>query len=292
MCSNRSSANSHSMRVGKKRAELVRKYPCKKVIAQAVGVSACHIHRKSSIEKKDDELKILIEVTWKVHPAYGHIRLGLHLSINHKRISRVMKKFGMKPPRRKIHHFCTKSTNHHEYFNLIKEWKPTRPNELWCSDVSFIKFDGRFWYVATIEDIVTRQVLAVQVGKQHNSQLVLTTIKQALLKTGVAPHIFHTDQGTEFMATACTGYLETLGTRISASDKGSPWQNGFQESFFGRFKEEFGDFNRFETVSELIEEIYSQVRYYNEDRIQRALKMPPAKYALLFSENSRRIWGT
>ncbi len=262
------------------------------MLAQTMGVSAYHIHRKSSMEGKDAQLKTVIEKAWEKHPAYGHIRLGLHLCINHKRISRVMKKFGMKPPRRKIHHFCTRSTSHHMYFNLIKEWKPTMPNELWCSDVSFIKFQGRFWYVATIEDIVTRKVMAVQVGKYHNSQLILTTIKQALMKAGTAPKIFHTDQGTEFMARLCTQYLEELGTHISASDKGCPWQNGFQESFFGRFKEEFGDFNRFETVSELIEEIYSQVRYYNEDRIQRSLKMPPARYALFLSENSRRIWGT
>ena len=274
------------MRVGKKRAELVQKYPCKAVIAQAVRISAYHIHRTSSIEGKDTQLKAEIEKAWERHPAYGHIRLGLHLSINHKRISRVMKKFGMKPPRRKINHFCTISTSHHEYFNLTKDWKPTKPHELWCSDVSFIKFQGRFWY------IVTRQVLAVQVGKYHNSQLVLTTIKQAFIKAGVAPNVFHTDQGTEFMARLCTQYLEGLGTHISASDKGCPWQNGFQESFFGRFKEEFGDFSRFETVSELIEEIYSQVRYYNEDRIHRVLKMPPATYALLFSENPRRVWGT
>ena len=280
------------MRVGKKRAELVKKYPCKAMIARVVGVSAYHIHRTSSIDEKDAQLKVLIEKAWEKHPAYGHIRLGLHLCINHKRISRVMKKFGMKPPRRKVNHFCTRSTSHHEYFNRIKDWKPIKPHELWCSDVSFIKFQGRFWYVATIEDIVTRQVLAVQVGKYHNSQLVLTTIKQAIRKTGTAPRVFHTDQGTEFMARLCTQYLEDLGTHISASDKGCPWQNGFQESFFGRFKDEFGDFNRFETVSELIEEIYSQVRYYNEDRIHRALKMPPATYALLFSENPRRIWGT
>jgi len=262
------------------------------MLARAIGISVYHVHRQSSIESKDDQLKTLIEETWKTHPAYGHIRLGLHLSINHKRISRVMKKFGMKPPRRKAHHFCTQSTSHHEYFNLIRDWKPIRANELWCSDVSFIKFQGKFWYLATIEDIVTRQVLAVQVGKYHNSQLVLRTIKQAIIKANTAPKVFHTDQGTEFMATLCTEYLEKLGTHISASDKGCPWQNGFQESLFGRFKEEFGDVNRFETVSELIEEIYSQVRYYNEDRIHRSIKMPPAKYALFLSENPRRIWGT
>ena len=49
---------------------------------------------------------------------------------------------------------------------------------------------------------------------------------------------------------------------------------------------------RFETVGELIEEIYSQVRYYNQDRIHTALKMPPARYAQMLSENPRLVWGT
>jgi len=280
------------MRVGKKRAELVQKHPCKTVVSQAVRISQFHFHRTGKLDTKDALLKQQIEEAWKVHPAYGHLRLGWHLNINHKRISRVMQKFGMKPPRRKVSHFCTRSTSHHTYFNLIKEWIPTKPNELWCSDVSFIKFQGKFWYLATIEDIVTRQVLAAQVGKYHTSQLVLTTIKQAIINAGTIPKIFHTDQGTEFMARLCTSYLENLGVHISASDKGSPWQNGFQESLFGRFKEEFGDFRRFETVGELIEEIYCQVRYYNHDRIHTALKMPPARYAQLLSENTCPVWGT
>lgn len=280
------------MRAGKKRAELVKRYTCKRVIAEALGVSPYHIHRPNRLEEKDLKLKALIEETWKTHKAYGHIRLSLELAINHKRVRRVMKKYGIKPPRRKSHNFCTKSTSHHTYYNLIKEWVPTKPNELWCSDVSFIKYEGRFWYLATIEDIVTRQVIAVQVGKYHNSQLILTTIKQAIQKTGTAPKVFHTDQGTEFMAKLCTSYLENLGTSISASDKGSPWQNGFQESFFGRFKDEFGDFSRFDTVSELIEEVYGQVRYYNEDRIHRSLKMSPSRYAQTLIENSRHKRGT
>lgn len=267
------------MRVGKKRAELVNTHSCKRIVSQAVGISPDHIHKPRLLEAKDAKLKDLINETWKTHKAYGHIRLGWELHTNHKRISRVMKLFGLKPPRRRTSFFCTKSTSHHAYYNLIKEWVPSQPNELWCSDVSFIKFEGRFWYLATIEDIMTREVIAVQIGKYHNSQLILTTIKQATLKTGATPKVFHTDQGTEFMAKLCTDFLESKGTHISASDKGCPWQNGFQESLFGRFKEEFGDFQRFETVSELIEEIYSQVRYYNEDRLHRSLKMSPANYA-------------
>jgi len=214
------------------------------------------------------------------NPAYGHRRVALDLGINHKRATRVMKKFNLKPPRRKIRHYCTQSVYGHGYTNLIKEFtiNQVKIDQIWFSDVSFIKFDNRFWYLATIEDMATRQIVSVRIGKQHNSQLILTTIKQALF-SGHKPDVFHSDQGTEFMAKVCTDYLEDRHVKVSVSATASPWQNGYQESFFGRFKDEFGDFNRFDTVGQLIEEIYSQIHYYNYHRIHTSLKMPPAVYA-------------
>lgn len=247
-------------------------------------VNRKNIYRVSKQAIKDRALKEEINKVHQKHPAYGHKRLAMELKLNKKTTLRIMKIFGIKPPRRKSHYYTTRSTEHHTYTNLIKELKPTRTNQLWCSDLSYIKFQGKFWYLATIVDVFTRQVVAAQMGKNHDSELVLKVVKQAILNTGKAPDIFHSDQGTEFMAKICTDYLESLGVRISVSDKASPWQNGYQESFFGKFKDEAGDLNRFETIGELIEAIYQQIYYYNNDRIHTALKMPPAVYAKLLRE--------
>lgn len=260
--------------------------------AEALGINRKNIYKVSRLAPKDELLKAQIKVVHDKHPAYGHLRVAWELNINHKRTQRVMKKFGIKPPRRRVKHFCTRSTSHHTYTNLIKGFHSTRPHQLWCSDVSFIKFQGRFWYLATIEDLFTRQVVAAQVSKYHNRWLVLSTTKQAMQNTGVVPKLFHTDQGTEFMAKICTSFLEEQGATISVSDKGSPWQNGFQESFFSHFKDEFGDFNRFDSVGELIEEMYGQVYYYNSERRHTALKIAPAQFAALCSDNGLPKWGT
>lgn len=233
---------------------------------------------------KDQKLRDDIEKVWRDHPAYGHKRLALELKAGKNRVLRVMRIFNLKPPRRKSHFYTTNSTNHHTYTNLIKGLVPTNMHQLWCSDLSYIKFQGKFWYLATIVDVVTRQVVAAQMGKYHNSELVLATIKLAIRNTKTVPQIFHSDQGTEFMAKVCTDYLESFGIKVSVSDKASPWQNGYQESFFGRFKDEAGDLNRFETVGELIEAVYQQIHYYNFERIHTALKMPPAVYAKLVTE--------
>ncbi|OGH22060.1 MAG: hypothetical protein A3D75_00715 [Candidatus Levybacteria bacterium RIFCSPHIGHO2_02_FULL_37_18] len=64
------------------------------------------------------------------------------------------------------------------------------------ADLSYIRFQGIIWYLATIEDIFTRVIIGYQMGKFHNSELVMTTIKQAIQFAGTTPDIFHSDQGT------------------------------------------------------------------------------------------------
>lgn len=81
------------------------------------------------------------------------------------------------------------------------------------------------------------------------------------------------------MAQVCTDYLEQRGVHISVSDVASPWQNGYIESFFGRFKQELGNINRFETAGEMLAAVYQHIHYYNHRRILTALRMPPAVFA-------------
>jgi len=270
-----------------KKIELVKQGGNKTIRAEALGINRKNIYRASKLEIKDLALKEQIIQTHKKHPSYGHRRLGLDLKINPKRIRRIMKKYGIKVPRRRSENtFCTKSVQHRKYPNLIQDLLITSENQVWCSDTSEFKFRGSKWYLVTIIDIFTRQVIGVAIGRHHDSDLVLKSIQIAIMTTKTAPSLFHSDQGTEFMADVCTAYLENLGTRISASDKASPWQNGYQESFFGKFKDEFGDINRFETAGELIEAIYHYIHYYNTERIHTILKMPPAVYAKQFLKKS------
>ena len=124
--------------------------------------------------------------------------------------------------------------------------------------------------------------MAAHVGKHHNQQLILKTLHQAFENADQLPEYFHSDQGTEFMAKAVTDEVELKEIQVSVSAKGSPWENGYKESFYGRFKEEFGDVNRFETDSELIEEIYAKVHYYNYERRHTAHKVSPMTFARSF----------
>jgi len=270
----------------------VRRARIKSVCAEALGINRKNIYRERKRTVKDLALKQQIEAVHREHPAYGHRRIALHLGINHKRAQRVMAQFNLRPPRRRVQRYSTVSTPHHTYHNLLNNLTITHPHQVWCSDLSRLVYRGSTWYLATIEDLATRQIIAAKLGKRHDSHLVLATLHQAFA-TRHSPAIFHSDQGTEFMAQLCTDTLEARGVQISVSDVASPWQNGFMESFFGRFKQELGDLDRFASAGEMIEAIYRQIRYYNRSRIHTALKLPPAIYAArTFSDIGLQKMGT
>ena len=192
--------------------------------AEALGINRKNIYRQLKQPAKDLALKKQIEGVHRQHPAYGHRRIAIHLGINRKRAQRVMAKFNLRPPRRRIKRYCTVSTPHHTYYNLLTNLTVTQPHQVWCSDLSRFVYRDTVWYLATIEDLVTRQIMAKRLGKRHDSHLVLSTLHQAFT-TGQTPTIFHSDQGAEFMAQHCTDYLEARGAQVSVSDTASPWQN-------------------------------------------------------------------
>lgn len=256
-----------------------------------IGELTLDLKRKKKIELLANEIR----QAHVVHTAYGQKRMAIHLKVNHKRTERVMRLCKIEAPRKRSkHYYCTVSTSNHHYTNLIQKIPQAdiNPHHIWVCDTSYFKYRGRFWYLVTIMDMATRQILGGWVGRHHNAAHVLSCVKQAIMSAGCLPKYFHTDQGKEFMAQVLTQYLELQGVTVSVSDKASPWQNGYKESFFGRFKEEFGDINRFETDGQLIEEIYARIHYYNYNRIHTALKMPPAIYAQLISENLSQKRGT
>ena len=264
-----------------KKIAIVKKAKNKKLIGEAMNINSKNIYHQSKKETKDLKVKQQIENVFKKHPAYGHRRLAIELKMNKKKIRRIMKKFDLKPPRlwyqRK---YLTVQNKQYadEFNNLIKDIVNPQINEIWASDLTYLKYQQKFLYLAAIQDIASKEIVAFNLGNRHDSKLVLKTIKEAVFKQKKAPLIFHSDRGREFLAEICLKYFKSLGIRISVSDTGSPWQNSHAESFFSRFKAETGDLNRFEDLGELTEYIYQFINYYNNERIITRLKTSPVKY--------------
>lgn len=243
-------------------------------------ISVSNLHYQSKRELKDLEVKKQIKDTFKTHPAYGHRRLAIELKMNKKKIRRVMKKFGLKPPRLWYQKkYLTKQNKKYQdqFENLIKDLKKPLINDVWSGDLTYLKFKERFFYLSAIQDFVSNEILAFNLSDKHDSWLTLKTIQEAVYRYGINPNIFHFDRGRENLARNCLEYLKSLGIKISVSDPGSPWQN-HTESFFSRFKTETGDLNRFEDLGELTEYVYQFINYYNKERIVTRLKTSPVKY--------------
>jgi transposase InsO family protein len=240
-----------------------------------------NLHYQGKREVKDLMVKQQIEETFKNHPAYGHRRLALELKMNRKKIRRVMRKFDLKPPRlwyQKRYLTVQNKKYADEFNNLIKDIANPKINDIWAGDLTYLKYQSKFLYLSAIQDIVSKEIVACNLSDKHDSQLTLKTIKEAVSKCGANPKVFHCDRGRENLSENCLNYFKSLGTKISVSDPGSPWQNGHAESFFSRFKAETGDLNRFEDLGELTEYVYQFISYYNQERIITRLKTSPVKY--------------
>jgi len=254
----------------------------KTALAEKLGISRSSLYYRHKRPIIDAEVKTQIESVLTSHPAYGHKRIAIELKLNHKRILRVMKKFGIKPYKRRVRKPWKKDDlgkPETGYANLIKEINPKdlKQNEVWVSDFTYLKYKDRFLYLATIMDLWDREIVGVNISRFHNKELILGAFEDALDKTD-KPEILHSDQGSEYDSEKYLGLVEKLGIKVSMSAKGSPWQNGYQESFYSNFKLELGQTNRFETVGELIEEVYKQISYYNNRRMHSKLKMSPVQF--------------
>lgn len=259
---------------------MVKQVISKLELAQSLGLSISSLYYTPKRPEIDQEVRLQIESVMADHTAYGHKRIALALKLNKKRILRVMKKFNLKPYRRKSKRFVKKADLGKpatKYANLIENLKINRPSQVWVTDFTYIKFHGKFIYLATVMDLFTREVVGFNISRFHNRFLVMGAVLNAL-ENYPPPQIIHSDQGSEYDSRDFTDLVENLNIKLSMSRKGSPWENGHQESFFGHLKAESGDLSRFETEGELLEELYRMIYYYNYKRIHTKLKMTPNQY--------------
>jgi transposase InsO family protein len=252
----------------------------KKELAAKLGISRGTLYYHHKIPEKDEKLRVAIESVMLKHPGYGYRRVADDLKINKKRAKRVMKKYGLRPARRARtpNKPCDKNKTAVGYPDCTRLFAPIAPNIVWVSDFTFISYKGRFIYLCTILDLFTGEVLGSNIMTSHSSELVSVAVKRAIASQGICPVWFHSDQGSEYDSFAVARWLEKQGVQISMSPKASPWRNGAQESFYGRFKIEFGDPDRFETLEQLIEALYYQLHYHSTLRIKNKLRMSPSAF--------------
>lgn len=255
----------------------------KTALAKKLGISRGMLYYRHKKPTADESLKTDIEEVMKNNPSYGHKRIALELKLNKKRILRVMKKFHLMPKRRRKTKFSKPDDlgkPETKYLNLIERFCPIRPNIVWVGDFTHIRFRDSWVYLSTVMDIYTREIIGWHLSVNHAADLIIEAFLDAVEKRKLAPVYFHSDQGSEYTGEEYLNLLENEGIIISMSRKSSPWENGYQESFYSGFKLDLGGTNHYQQLGELIEVVAQTIYYYNNLRIHTKLRTAPVKFRL------------
>jgi len=195
--------------------------------------------------------------------------------VNHKRVLRLMREDNLLSLRRKKYVFTTDSAHTLPiYPNLARHVKLTAPNQLWISDITFIRLRDEFIYLAVVLDAYSRKVIGWNLGRSLEAELALGALRMALNQRDWKAEglIHHSDRGVQYACTEYTGLLEQNDIQISMSRRGNPYDNARAERFMRTLKEEEvngADYRNQEDARTRIGEFIEQV--YNRKRLHSAL---------------------
>jgi putative transposase len=265
-------------------------------ICKVLAINRSGTYYQSKTISQDQKLVNLIAQIRVDNPFYGMKRLVLCLSIEHnmtvniKRIRRVCNTYNLKARTRRKHpHKRDINLSDTGIPHLVKEMSENnqinKPNQVWASDFTYLKYCGLWYYLATIIDVFTKEIVGFRFSSNHTTSLISQTLQSAIQKYGI-PTIIHSDQGSEYRSYEYQEKLKEYGITCSMSKKSSPWENGFQESFYGKFKDELelNMFPRHAGFAELYNYITNQIDYYNNYRIHTTIRNIPARFRLKYDD--------
>jgi len=212
---------------------------------------------------------------------YGYRRITALLRqegwrVNHKRVERLWRQEGLKVPQKQ-------PRRRRLWFNdgSCVRLRPTHRDHVWSYDfVQARTHDGRAFRMLTLIDEFTRECLAIDVARKLNSDDVLERLSDLFIRRGVPKHI-RSDNGSEFTATKVREWLQRIDVKTLYIEPGSPWENGYIESFNGKLRDELLDREIFDTLWEAKVLIERWRREYNTLRPHSSLGYrPPAPEAV------------
>lgn len=197
--------------------------------------------------------------------------------VNRKRIQRIWREEGLRVPkksRKRRRKGCSTADG-------VAALKATRPNQVWAIDFQHdATIDGRELKFLNVVDEHTREALAIECSRSITSEGVIGTLMRVIGERGRAPENLRMDNGPEFTATALADWCEAVSTSTAFIEPGSPWQNGYAESFNARVRDELLNVEIFYTLEEarVLAEDYRHE--YNNFHPHSALAMmTPSRFA-------------
>ena len=226
-------------------------------------------------------------------PSYGYRRVTAQLRrqgimVNRKRVYRIMRAGGILCTIRRRYRVTTNS-NHSlvKYPNLIANLIPVRTDELWHSDITYIRLEVSFAYLAAIIDGFSRKVIGYALGRTLCSTLTIAALTDAIRSRDTTSLTHHSDQGFQYCSREYVKILKDSGIAISMSGKANPYDNAKMESFFRTLKVEEVYMSEYRTFEDVLNSIpYFIEEVYNSKRLHSSLGyMPPEEFEHIFNKN-------
>jgi putative transposase len=160
--------------------------------------------------------------------------------------------------------------DHKVYPYLLKNYVIRYPNQVWASDITYIKVNGCYVYLVVILDLFSRKVLAWRISNTCDASFCVDALEEAISRYG-EPAIFNSDQGSQFTSEAFTSVLEKHHIRISMDSVGRALDNVYVERLWRSLKYEDIYIKSYENMSELIKGITKYFQFYNSERFHQSL---------------------
>jgi putative transposase len=228
----------------------------------------------AKMDEQELALLGLIDAEYTRHPFYGSRKIkiylcGLGYKINRKRVQRLMGILGlagMAPgPNTSRRH-----PQHKVYPYLLRGVNVIRPNQVWSTDITYIRLARGFVYLVAVIDWYSRKVLSWRLSNTLDRLFCVDCLEQALQTYGT-PEIFNTDQGSQFTSEAFTGVLKTHSIGISMDGRGRALDNIFVERLWRNVKHEDVYLNGYATMSGLLIGLTKYFLFYNTERPHQSL---------------------
>jgi putative transposase len=234
---------------------------------------ASFYYRPRPIPALEELLLRRIDEVYTRCPFYGVRRITAWLrrqghTVNPKRVRRLMHRMGVEAlyPRRTL---SMPAPGHTTYPYLLRDLSIERPNQVWCTDLTYVRLASGFVYLTAIMDWHSRYVLSWELSISMETRFCLTALERAL--SIATPTIFNSDQGSQFTSTDFAGRLTDAGVMISRDGRGRVFDNIFVERLWRSVKYEEVYLKSYETVREAKESLGRYFRFYNTERLHEAL---------------------
>ena len=238
------------------------------------------------VQSDESELEAAIEEIAGQFPIYGTRRVTNQLrrppnrlTVNRKRVRRIMaEKELLRPVKRRKRRTTDSQHPYPRYLNLVKELEITHPDQVWVSDITYIRLNQEYVYLAIIMDVFTRSIRGWCLSRTLDQELTLIALRAALETQ--SPEIHHSDQGVQYAAYAYTDLLKIHGIQISMAAVGKAEENGYAERFMRTIKEEEVDLSEYLDFGDAHQQIgYFIEDVYNTKRIHSSLGyLTPVEY--------------